>query len=194
MYGSVRLKAERKDYRTGILKRLRGFLVCPPPPHKHPKTAARFRKSLNRAAVCTMHGKYQPLEGAQPSACSCAFSHGRSNTPSCRIRCRIFSSFSCKACAASATASARSIGTTTTPSSSAATISPGRTDLPPTTTGGFRFAVSTYNCVMEDGTPICNNGVQPDIWCEQTVSSALAGQDAVLLRAIEHLEEKAGER
>ena len=60
--------------------------------------------------------------------------------------------------------------------------------------GGFRFAVSTYNCVMEDGTPICNNGVQPDIWCEQTVSSALAGQDAVLLRAIEHLEEKAGER
>ena len=26
MYGSVRLKAERKDYRTGILKRLRGFL------------------------------------------------------------------------------------------------------------------------------------------------------------------------
>ena len=38
------------------------------------------------------------------------------------------------------------------------------------------------------------NGVQPDIWCEQTVSSALAGQDAVLLRAIEHLEEKAGER
>ena len=60
--------------------------------------------------------------------------------------------------------------------------------------GGFRFAVSTYNCVMEDGTPVCNNGVQPDIWCEQTVSSALAGQDAVLLRAIEHLEEKAGER
>ena len=60
--------------------------------------------------------------------------------------------------------------------------------------GNFLFAVSTYNCVMEDGTPICNNGVQPDIWCEQTVSSALAGQDAVLLRAIEHLEEKAGER
>ena len=59
--------------------------------------------------------------------------------------------------------------------------------------GNFLFAVSTYNCVMEDGTPICNNGVQPDIWCEQTVSSALAGQDAVLLRAIEHLEEKAGE-
>ena len=64
------------------------------------------------------------------------------------------------------------------------------TELP----GDFRFAVSTYNCVMEDGTPVCNNGVQPDIWCEQTVSSALAGQDAVLLRAIEHLEEKAGER
>ena len=60
--------------------------------------------------------------------------------------------------------------------------------------GNFLFAVSTYNCVMEDGTPVCNNGVQPDIWCEQTVSSALAGQDAVLLRAIEHLEEKAGER
>ena len=60
--------------------------------------------------------------------------------------------------------------------------------------GNFLFAVSTYNCIMEDGTPICNNGVQPDIWCEQTVSSALAGQDAVLLRAIEHLEEKAGER
>ena len=60
--------------------------------------------------------------------------------------------------------------------------------------GNFLFAVSTYNCIMEDGTPICNNGVQPDIWCEQTVSDALAGQDAVLLRAIEHLEEKAGER
>lgn len=64
------------------------------------------------------------------------------------------------------------------------------TELP----GNFLFAVSTYNCVMEDGTPVCNNGVQPDIWCEQTVSDALAGQDAVLLRAIEHLEEKAGER
>ena len=64
------------------------------------------------------------------------------------------------------------------------------TELP----GNFRFAVSTYNCVMEDGTPVSNHGVQPDIWCEQTVSSALAGQDAVLLRAIEHLEEKAGER
>lgn len=64
------------------------------------------------------------------------------------------------------------------------------TELP----GNFLFAVSTYNCVMEDGTPVCNNGVPPDVWCEQTVSSALAGQDAVLLRAIEHLEEKAGER
>ncbi len=64
------------------------------------------------------------------------------------------------------------------------------TELP----GNFLFAVSTYNCVMEDGTPVSNHGVQPDIWCEQTVSSALAGQDAVLLRAIEHLEEKAGER
>lgn len=64
------------------------------------------------------------------------------------------------------------------------------TELP----GNFRFAVSTYNCVMEDGTPVCNHGVQPDIWCEQTVSDALAGQDVVLLRAIEHLEEKAGER
>ena len=60
--------------------------------------------------------------------------------------------------------------------------------------GGFRFAVSTYNCVMEDGTPVCNNGVQPDIWCEQTVSDALAGQDTVLLKAIEHFEEKAVER
>ena len=60
--------------------------------------------------------------------------------------------------------------------------------------GNFLFAVSTYNCVMEDGTPVSNHGVPPDIWCEQTVSSALAGQDAVLLRAIEHLEEKAGER
>lgn len=64
------------------------------------------------------------------------------------------------------------------------------TELP----GNFRFAVSTYNCVMEDGTPVCNHGVQPDIWCEQTVSDALAGQDVVLLRAIAHLEEKAGER
>ena len=64
------------------------------------------------------------------------------------------------------------------------------TELP----GNFLFAVSTYNCVMEDGTPVSNHGVPPDIWCEQTVSSALAGQDAVLLRAIEHLEEKAGER
>lgn len=64
------------------------------------------------------------------------------------------------------------------------------TELP----GNFLFAVSTYNCVMEDGMPVSNHGVQPDIWCEQTVSSALAGQDAVLLRAIEHLEEKAGER
>ena len=64
------------------------------------------------------------------------------------------------------------------------------TELP----GNFLFAVSTYNCVMEDGTPVCNNGVPPDVWCEQTVSDALAGQDAVLLRAIEHLEEKAGER
>ena len=60
--------------------------------------------------------------------------------------------------------------------------------------GNFFFAVSTYNCVMEDGTPVCNNGVPPDIWCEQTVSDALAGQDTVLLRAIEHLEEKAAER
>ena len=64
------------------------------------------------------------------------------------------------------------------------------TELP----GNFLFAVSTYNCVMEDGTPICNNGVQPDIWCEQTVSDALAGQDTVLLKAIEHFEEKAVER
>ena len=38
------------------------------------------------------------------------------------------------------------------------------------------------------------NGVQPDIWCEQTVSDALAGQDTVLLKAIEHFEEKAVER
>ena len=60
--------------------------------------------------------------------------------------------------------------------------------------GNFLFAVSTYNCIMEDGTPICNNGVQPDIWCEQTVSDALAGQDTVLLKAIEHFEEKAVER
>ena len=54
--------------------------------------------------------------------------------------------------------------------------------------GDFRFAVSTYNCVMEDGTPVCNHGVQPDIWCEQTVSDALAGQDTVLLKAISYLE------
>lgn len=60
--------------------------------------------------------------------------------------------------------------------------------------GNFRFAVSTYNCVMEDGTPVCNHGVQPDIWCEQTVSDARAGQDTVLLKAIEHFEEKAVER
>lgn len=60
--------------------------------------------------------------------------------------------------------------------------------------GNFLFAVSTYNCVMEDGTPVCNNGVPPDIWCEQTVSDALAGQDTVLLKAIEHFEEKAVER
>ena len=60
--------------------------------------------------------------------------------------------------------------------------------------GNFLFAVSTYNCVMEDGTPVCSNGVQPDIWCEQTVSDALAGQDTVLLKAIEHFEEKAVER
>ena len=46
---------------------------------------------------------------------------------------------------------------------------------------GMKILYSLYNA-------------QPDIWCEQTVSSALAGQDAVLLRAIEHLEEKAGER
>ena len=64
------------------------------------------------------------------------------------------------------------------------------TELP----GNFLFAVSTYNCVMEDGTPVCNNGVQPDIWYEQTVSDALAGQDTVLLKAIEHFEEKAVER
>ena len=61
------------------------------------------------------------------------------------------------------------------------------TELP----GNFLFAVSTYNCVMADGTPVCNNGVQPDIWCEQTVSDALAGRDTVLLRAIAYLEEKA---
>ena len=60
--------------------------------------------------------------------------------------------------------------------------------------GNFLFAVSTYNCVMEDGTPVSNHGVQPDIWCEQTVSDALAGQDTVLLKAIEHFEEKAVER
>ena len=59
------------------------------------------------------------------------------------------------------------------------------TELP----GNFRFAVSTYNCVMEDGTPVCNHGVQPDIWCEQTVSDALFGRDTVLLKAIEYLEE-----
>lgn len=59
------------------------------------------------------------------------------------------------------------------------------TELP----GNFRFAVSTYNCVMEDGTPVCNHGVQPDIWCEQTVSDALFGRDTILLKAIEYLEE-----
>lgn len=58
------------------------------------------------------------------------------------------------------------------------------TELP----GNFRFAVSTYNCVMEDGTPVCNHGVQPDIWCEQTVSDALFGRDTILLKAIEYLE------
>ena len=41
---------------------------------------------------------------------------------------------------------------------------------------------------MEDGTPVCNHGVQPDIWCEQTVSDALFGRDTVLLKAIEYLE------
>ena len=56
--------------------------------------------------------------------------------------------------------------------------------------GGFCFAVSTYNCVMEDGTPVCNNGVQPDIWCEQTVSDTLAGRDTVLLKAVSYLEER----
>lgn len=63
------------------------------------------------------------------------------------------------------------------------------TELP----GEILFAVSTYNCVMEDGTPICNNGVQPDIWCEQTVEDTLAGQDTVLLKAIEYLKGKATE-
>ena len=33
------------------------------------------------------------------------------------------------------------------------------------------------------------NGVQPDIWCEQTVSDALFGRDTILLKAIEYLEE-----
>ena len=56
--------------------------------------------------------------------------------------------------------------------------------------GGFRFAVSTYNCVMADGTPVCNNGVQPDIWCEQTVADALSGRDTVLLKAVSYLEER----
>lgn len=59
------------------------------------------------------------------------------------------------------------------------------TELP----GNFRFAVSTYNCIMEDGTPVCNHGVQPDIWCEQTVADALSGRDTVLLTAIEYLKE-----
>ena len=59
------------------------------------------------------------------------------------------------------------------------------TELP----GNFRFAVSTYNCIMEDGTPVCNHGVQPDIWCEQTVADALSGRDTVLLKAIEYLKE-----
>lgn len=54
--------------------------------------------------------------------------------------------------------------------------------------GDFRFAVSTYNCIMKDGTPVCNNGVQPDICCEQTIEDALAGQDTVLLKAISYLE------
>ena len=63
------------------------------------------------------------------------------------------------------------------------------TELP----GEMLFAVSTYNCVMEDGTPICNNGVQPDIWCEQTVDDALAGKDTVLLKAIDHLKERTTE-
>lgn len=54
--------------------------------------------------------------------------------------------------------------------------------------GDFRFAVSTYQCVMADGTPVCNNGVRPDVWCEQTVSDALSGRDTVLLKAVSYLE------
>lgn len=56
--------------------------------------------------------------------------------------------------------------------------------------GEIRFAISTYNCIQVDGNPICNNGVSPDIWCEQTVMDALAGRDTVLLEAIEYLSKK----
>lgn len=53
--------------------------------------------------------------------------------------------------------------------------------------GEMLFCVSTYNCVLPDGTPICNNGVQPDIWCEQTVEDAIAKRDTVLLFALDYL-------
>lgn len=59
--------------------------------------------------------------------------------------------------------------------------------------GKIFFGVSTYNCVLPDGTPICNNGVQPDIWCEQTVADAHARRDTVLLEAIDHLKGKTTE-
>lgn len=57
-------------------------------------------------------------------------------------------------------------------------------DLP----GQMSLHISVYKDVLPDGTPVCNHGVQPDIWSEQTVEDALAGRDTVLLDALAYLE------